>query len=145
MFSAASSSIGGWPYDYASKDHSRRDPLRPSPWFRPWGKVCLPWPITTYGYVARTPAQNGGKRSNSKQDYLGSAPCTVTGCIFYRSHHAGSIHRIDPAGLNIAPGMLHPRRPRNNGDHIWVTSARFVSFESTASRLALWSVRVAGC
>ena len=76
-----------------------------------------PWPITTYGYVA-TPAQ-WGQAFQLKQDYLGSAPCTVTGCIF-----TGPITLVPStasfAGLNIAPGVA-PTSP-NNGD-TWVTSA----------------------
>ena len=81
------------------------------------GQSLPPWPITTYGYVA-TPAQ-WGQAFQLKQDYLGSAPCVVTGCIFTGPITlAPSTATI--AGLNIAPGVA-PTSP-NNGD-TWVTSA----------------------
>ena len=76
-----------------------------------------PWPITTYGYVA-TPAQWGQAFTN-KQDYLGAAPCIVTGCVMTGEISSAASTAIS-SGFNIAPGVA-PTTPIN-GD-IWTTTA----------------------
>ena len=76
-----------------------------------------PWPITTYGYVA-TPAQWGQAFTN-KQDYLGAAPCIVTGCVMTGEINSTASTAI-LSGFNIAPGVA-PTTPIN-GD-VWTTTA----------------------